>query len=82
MKPRGVKASPNITLLIRSKTKTWAQPFNVYTQRETHTDTQIHRDTHPVLHSRLREEGAGLSAQKPQEQVQPNVKQAQSWVMS
>ena len=86
MKPRGVKASPNITLLIRSKTKTWAQPFNVYTQRETHTDTQTHTHTHththPVLHSRLREEGAGLSAQKPQEQVQPNVKQAQSWVLS
>ena len=82
MKPRGVKASPNITLLIRSKTKTRAQPFNVYTQRETHTDTQTHTDTHPVLHSRLREEGAGLSAQKPPEHVQPKVKQAQSWVMS
>ena len=45
-----------------------------------HTHTHTH--THPVLHSRLKEEGAGLSAQKSQEQVQPNVKQAQSWVMS
>ena len=35
-----------------------------------------------MLHSRLKEDGAGLSAQKPQEQIQPNVKQAQSWVMS
>ena len=52
-----------------------------------HTKTSIfhsytHTYTHPVLHSRLKEEGAGLSAQKPEEQVQPNVKQAQSWVMS
>ena len=44
------------------------------------TDTHTH--THNLLHSRLREEGAGLSAQKPEEQVQPNVKQAQSWMMS
>ena len=46
----------------------------------THAGTYTH--THPVLHSRLKEEGAGLSAQKPQEQVHPNVKQAQSWVIS
>ena len=48
----------------------------------THTLTHTNTHTHSVLHSRLKEEGAGLSAQKPQEQVQPNVKQAQSWVMS
>ena len=49
---------------------------------DTHRDTHRHTHIHPVLHSRLKEEGAGLSAQKPQEQVQPNIKQAQSWVMS
>ena len=47
-----------------------------------YTHTHTHTYTHPVLHSRLKEEGAGLSAQKPEDQVQPNVKQAQSWVMS
>ena len=40
-----------------------------------------HRDT-KCAPLQVKEKGTGFHAQKPQVQVQPNVKQAQSWVMS
>ena len=56
--------------------------FPICTHPYTHTHTHTQPTTHTGLHSRPEEKGAGLNDQKPQEQVQPNVKQAQSWVMS
>ena len=74
-------------LYIHSQVKscsTSIPPTQLHSEKHFHSHTYMHtqhRDTKCVP-LQVKKKGAGFHAQKPQVQVQPNVKQTQSWVMS